>query len=295
VLHFADLSEAALDLANLSEAALGDSDLSEAQMNFADLSGAKLTWANLSDAVLSDANLSEANLRSANLSNAALQRANMSRTNLVNADLSNTDLFDTDLSLAKLGAANLSGAHLAETDLTDSALSRATNIDAPNERITSEFINDDGISKQERYDIVARANHELRSAYSANGLLSQARNARVRERRARRKEARAGDGWQGTAAWFGSLLSKFFTGYGVQLKWISFAISLLYLSSAGVYFYWGEMSIGYSLYYSVVTFTTAPPETPQAGLVSVVAGIETFAGTAAIVFLGYVLGTRERV
>ncbi|ELZ53151.1 hypothetical protein C465_01349 [Halorubrum distributum JCM 9100] len=71
---------------------------------------------------------------------------------------------------------------------------------------------------------------------------------------------------------------------------------LLYLLSAGVYHFVGEMSVGRSLYYSVVTFTTSPPEPAPTGLVMrAVAGFETFAGTTAVVFLGYVLGTREQV
>ena len=69
----------------------------------------------------------------------------------------------------------------------------------------------------------------------------------------------------------------------------------LYLLSAGVYWYGGGMAWDRSLYYSIVTFTTAPPETPPNYITSIVAGIETFAGTAAIIFLGYVLGARERV
>jgi hypothetical protein len=46
-----------------------------------------------------------------------------------------------------------------------------------------------------------------------------------------------------------------------------------------------------------VIFTTSPPAEPEltGGVMRVVAGFETFAGTAAIVFLGYALGTRERV
>jgi hypothetical protein len=72
----------------------------------------------------------------------------------------------------------------------------------------------------------------------------------------------------------------------------------LYLASVAAYF-WEGMPIDQSLYYSVVTFTTAPPTDPSGvgfGTIgTLAAGIETFAGTAAIVFLGYVLGTRERV
>jgi hypothetical protein len=56
------------------------------------------------------------------------------------------------------------------------------------------------------------------------------------------------------------------------------------------------LSLTQSLYYSVVTFTTTWPQSSlPGGLVAFVAAFETFAGTAAIVFLGYVLGTRERV
>lgn len=66
---------------------------------------------------------------------------------------------------------------------------------------------------------------------------------------------------------------------------------LLYGVSVGVY-WGGGMAPDRALYYSIVTFTTSPP---PLGLASIMAGIETFAGTALIVLLGYVLGTREQV
>ncbi|ESS06675.1 MAG: hypothetical protein A07HB70_01396 [uncultured archaeon A07HB70] len=72
-------------------------------------------------------------------------------------------------------------------------------------------------------------------------------------------------------------------------------MSLLYLCSALVYSVVGGMTPVESLYYSIVTFTTSPPAAPTGLVTRFVAGLETFAGTAAIVFLGYVLGTRERV
>jgi hypothetical protein len=72
---------------------------------------------------------------------------------------------------------------------------------------------------------------------------------------------------------------------------------LLYLASAVIYWQVGNLPMGKSLYYSVVTFTTSPPAKPDltGPILGVIKGFETFAGTAAIVFLGYVLGTRERV
>ena len=195
-----------------------------------------------------------------------------------------------------LSEADLCGSHLTDVDLVDITLSQGTQITALRARIEQE-LSDRSISTKELEDVIARSNHELRTAYSANGLISRAQHARVRERRARRKEALAEGGLlsQGTGAWVGSLLSRVFTGYGVQLTWIAGVIAALYLASAGAYHFVGEMSVGRSLYYSVVTFTTSPPSPPPPGLTSVVAGVETFAGTAAIVFLGYVLGTRERV
>lgn len=50
-----------------------------------------------------------------------------------------------------------------------------------------------------------------------------------------------------------------------------------------------------NLHYSIVTFTTLPPSTPTGVMICTVAGMETFAVTAVIVFSGYVLGTRVRV
>lgn len=186
---------------------------------------------------------------------------------------------------------------LRETSLSTVTLSRATNIDSPSKQIRQlaagkKYIY--GLSKMATFDSIARANHELREAYSSNGLISRARDARFRERKARRREAKA-EGGRGRLAWAGSLLSMCFTGYDVRLRFLVGSMLALYLGSAVVYWQWGEMWWGRSLYYSVVTFTTSPPEPPTRTVTSVVAGFETVAGTAAIIFLGYVLGTRERV
>lgn len=248
----------------------------------------------LSGRDLGDANLSGSDLRHADLSGADLRRADLSGAHLRGADLSDTYLRDTDLSEASLDGADLSGAYLRDTTFAEVTLSRGTKIDSPGKRIEQELKDDDSVSKQERKDVIARLHGELRAAYSANGL-TQARTARIRERRARRREAKAEKGWRGTTAWFGSLLSRIFAGYGVQLTPVIGWMLVLYLVSASVYWHWGEMAWDRSLYYSVVTFTTAPPKTPPSGASSYIAGFETFAGTVAIVFLGYVLGSRERI
>ena len=240
---------------------------------------------------------------------ADLKEADLSEADLRGADLSEADLNGADLQ-ANLRAADLSGSVLVNAILTDvvlwdttlsgTLLSRGTDFDPPGQRIKQYAENGDVLSSSvDRYDAIARANHELRTAYSENGLLKQARDARVRERKARRNEARAEGGRSGTGAFLLSCLSQVFTGYGVQLLPVLLVMSVLFLGSAAVYTLWGGMPVDESLYYSVVTFTTSPPETPSEvgfGLVAtLVAGFETFAGTTAIIFLGYVLGTRERV
>ena len=290
-----NLTNAKLHRTDLTNAVLADSVLTDAILSLTDFSDAALVGVDLSSAELHGATLSDADLMDANLTEADLLAADLTEANLQSADLSDTNLGGTDFTDANLQGVDFSGANIHGVDLTGVTLARSTQIDAPGEQIQNGLVDEDSTSEEHQYDIIARTNHELRTAYSANGLIGRARSARVRERRARRKEAFAEGGARGYTAWFGSLLSKVFTGYGVQLTWITAVIAALYLVSAGVYHFAGEMSVGRSLYYSVVTFTTSPPETPPPGLTSVVAGIETFAGTAAIVFLGYVLGTRERV
>lgn len=252
-----------------------DADLSGAELRGADLSGADLRGADLSGADLSNTNLSESLLRG--------------------ADLSETTLLGTNLSEADLRMADISKAFIIETVLSDAILSGGTDITPPEKKISQFYAQNGHSDEEEKYDRIARANHELREAYSGNGLIKNARDARFRERKARRREAKAGD-TRGTVAWIGSILSQLFTGYGVRLRYVIGSMLALYLASTLVYWSWGGMSWGQSLYYSIVTFTTAsPPPQPTGAITSIVAGVETFAGTVAIVFLGYVLGTRERV
>lgn len=251
---------------------------------------ADLGGTDLRNADLSGADLREANLRNVDLSEADLRGADLEEATIVVGTLSEADLRGADLSEADLRSADLSDAYLAGTSLSDASLSRDTTVEPPRHRLKREADELDS----EFYDRVARANHELRTAYSANGLISQARRARVRERRARRNEAKADDSVRGTLAWAGSLASRVVTGYGVQLLPLGVVMLALFLGSAAVYWSTG-MAPRESLYYSVVTFTTSPPSAPTPGLMRVVAGFETFVGTAVIIFLGYVLGTRERV
>lgn len=293
-----NFSNADLLAVDLSNGLALDSNFSNSKIVGAEFSETTFSGANFTDSEVIDGEFADLALRNVNFSDANLNHADFSNADLQEANLSGADLHEADLSGADLRGADLRGSRLSDVTLDTAALARSTQIGEPGERIIRELAND--TLSEEVHDIVARTNHELRTVYSANGLISRARSARARERRARRKEAFAEGGLlsTGTFAWFGSLLSKLFTGYGVQLNWIAAVMAILYLGSALVY-NWEGLSVGRSLYYSVVTFTTSPPKPPSevgfGTIGTLVAGLETFAGTAAIVFLGYVLGTRERV
>jgi hypothetical protein len=211
------------------------------------------------------------------------------------ADLREADLWDADLSGADLRDADLSEANITEVTFTGATLSRGTEFDPPRDAIEAYYEDEDADIPEEKIeDEIARVNNQLKGEFSRNGLLSQGRKAHARTRRARRKEVYADEGWR-SRSWFLSRLSSIFGGYGIKLRPVIGWMLALYFLSAGVYWYVGRMAWDRSLYYSIVTFTTAPPKEPSNYVTSIVAGIETFAGTAAIIFLGYVLGSRERI
>lgn len=308
-LEGADLSRADLSGADLSGANLERADLSEAELGDTNLSGAMMNFSNLSETYMIDVVATNADMHRANFAGATMEHCIFSKTNLSSAALEGAELFETNLSWANLSGADFSGADLTDSDLSDAVLwntsfsgallSRNTDIGSQKkifERVAKESDVGTFSDAAFRWDAIARANHELKTAYSDNGLIGQARDARVRERRARRKEAKAEDGWRGTVAWAGSVVSRVVTGYGVQIWPVALLMILLWFGSATVYTLYGGMVWADSLYFSVVTFTTSPPPEPAlSGISRFVAGVETFLGTTAIVFLGYVLGTRERV
>lgn len=259
---------------------------------------ADLRRADLSEADLRRADLVDADLRWADLSEANLRRVDLSGSDLSGANLSEANLNWADLSGANLVGADLSGIKLLEINLSDASVSRETQIEAglvDIKEMASQIYQWENPESPRIWDAVARVNHELKIVYSANGLVGRARKYHVRERRARRREAKAESGLTGYSAWFGSLLSRVVTGYGVQLRWVGGFMLLIYFASAAIY-HGSDMGIRESLYYSIVTFTTAPPSPPPDDLITkTTAMIETFGGTLLIVLLGYVLGNREQV
>jgi len=329
----ADLSEANLKGADLSDAYLWEADLSGADLREADLSEAHLRFADLRVADLREADLSEAHLRFADLSGANLKGADLSEAHLRGADLSAADLLGADLSAANLGAADLSGAGLRKADLSAANLRRAdlsravlgntnqSNINISNRtRFTRGFIPKFGpalwqIGFTPRYwNGHAQDCHKLATKCSKAGLRRNARILTVWDRRARRIEALFS---MRVPEAVGSWLNWQATGHGISLRRITRNIVALYIISTTIYLLFGIQSsaeaipinvllsrpfltpdVVDTLYFSIVTFTTSPPVPMSAmsvGISKWVAMAETFLGTALIVFLGYVLGTRERV
>jgi hypothetical protein len=243
-----------------------------------------------------DQDFSGEEMRGADFSGQDLSFSDFSGATLDEADFSNADLWGSDFSGANLAAANLSGAKLLGVKFSNITLNRSTQIEIDVNAVKQEYkewVVD--FEKTQMWGAIARMYHEIKTSYSENGLVGLARRYHLKERWARRREAKAQGDLRGYSAWAGSLLSRIVTGYGVQLRWTAALMLVVYLVSAAVYWLAG-MGAGESLYYSIVTFTTAPPSPPPNSIVTeAVAMCETFGGTLLIVILGYVLGNRERI
>lgn len=276
-LRGADLRDAYLPRAVLTRADLTGADLSRANVWHADLERADLTGADLPDAYLRDADLGRADLTGATLPDA----------NLAVADLGDAALYGADLGGADLHGTDLSGADVREVDLSGIRVNQAT-------RCGRQERGEREASNPEDWDALARAYHDLETAFTDHGLVAKARDHYVLERRARGREVRAADGWL-ASGYLGSLASRFTTGYGVRVSQVAVNMVLLFSVSTAWYLVAGvEGSVPSTLSYSVITFTTAPPAIPEGVATQVVAMIETFFGTLLIVLLGYVLSNRER-
>lgn len=164
------------------------------------------------------------------------------------------------------------------------------------------------------WDAVSRADNDLKNVFSEAGPVGKARHHHVLERRARGFGARTNgsmtgylrlDGRRPTLSWDdGNVLayvayteswaSRVTTGFGVRP--FRLVVWMLCLFGVAALSYELDPGITDSIYYSVVSFTTAPPPTgaPTIPAVRVVEMVETFGGTLLIVLLGYVLGNGER-
>jgi hypothetical protein len=253
--------------------------------------------------------LSDGALREADLRDSDLEGATLVRTDLVDADLAATTLRRADLTDADLRGGTLAGSDLRGSVLRNVEVSQGT-------RCGRQTRAERAAVGAEAWDQIARAYNTLKSAFSEGGLVGKARKHHVLERRARGYEAKANGAISGSlqfaegkrvpsfsrehgnvgadAAYIGSWLSRVTTGFGVRP--FRLTLWMLFLFAISAVCYEVDPGISDSIYYSVVTFTTAPPpeSEPTLQVVRAVALVETFGGTLLIVLLGYILGNRER-
>lgn len=247
-------------------------------------------------------------LHGANLSGADLTGADLSEAYLLGADLSEAYLPRADLSYTDLRDANFSDADLRETDLEDISVNGATTCRQLYEGYGDhDFTANLPISMRfwlrrlyrsssfdpADWDSTARAYHALKTVFDDHGLVGKSRNMYIQERRARSLEAKAAGGWFARKYW-GSLLSRIFTGYGVQVRNLMFWMLTLFLVSTAVYVSVGVRdSLMENITYSVLAFTVAPPPPIPSGIgTQFIMMTETFLGTLSIVVFGAMLGKR---
>lgn len=315
----------------LREAELSNVSLSGANLRQIDLSGATLSGAKFSEAALLKVELSAADLQGAKISDSSFIRTSLADAQLQGAELLNVDFRGCDLSNSDFEGANLSdvglrgceltGATLRETTLKLNSLDGSTTCRIMDEgydttravqnpvirRIIKTrprwiFWSDNSRLNSHEWDATARAYHSLKTAFNNHGLVSKARQQHLHERGARRCEAKAmGD----PTRWFKSALAWQATGYGVSIRRVIRNMVILFSLATAIYVIVGFTGSGYALtenyttvseilYYSMITFTTTPPEMPSRDSIKFVVMAEGFLGTLLIVFLGYVLGTREQ-
>jgi|APHM01.1.fsa_nt_gi Uncharacterized low-complexity proteins len=320
VLRGADLSKADLFQTDLSETVLRDADLSEANLDLADLTGtvltnARLTSANLSEADLSDADLSGAGLSEANLSGLDLSGLYLPGADLSGAGLSETNLSDANFEGADLSGADLSGANLSHASLSQADLARADirtttikNITLNNKTsFRKSWIRTRLPDSSSNMTAHARAYENFRIKASNEGYNKLGRVLYILEKKAQTRAAFP----EQFITFVGGVLSGLLTGYGVRPRQVLFSslivviMTFFWFNQSGVTFdewnysykFWGyELNTG-SIYYSVTTFVTAPPNPPQdTGLITnVLVTVETYLGTVLTLLLGYTLTTRNRV
>lgn len=280
-LRNADLSDADLTDANLNGTNLAYADLMAANLNNASLNGTNLTNAILQHTKLINANLRGVDLSEADLWHAELRQADCQHTDFRHADCQHTDFREGDFR-----DADIINTDLCEAQLEDIKFSGAT---------TVEQLYEDDNNEPPEWNATARAYHNLKTALADHGLVGKARDMHVRERRARRLEAKV-ENSRLNRTYLGSLISRWTTGYGVRMSpllgWmlLIFAVATTWYNITGV-----KQTFLNNVFYSVIAFTAAPPPTNLTGAgTQIVVMIETFLGTLMIVLLGYILGNREQ-
>jgi uncharacterized protein YjbI with pentapeptide repeats len=239
----------------------------EVNLSDAHLRGVKLEEAHLEKASLINSDLEGAFLSHAHLERANLMYANFKRAQLDGAHLEEADLSFADFAGALLGAAQLDGATLAETnldgtflylaDLTRAYLSYpirlSSNTDIQHVN-WGNYILGEEINGQFRW--AENTYRQLKTWYAEHGRNDIAAKFYYREMEARRKEA----GWSWNPNWGRHRLAleilRALFGYGEHWERVFYWMALVIFGSAAAYYVSGELNLLYSLYFSVISFTS---------------------------------------
>lgn len=329
-----NLSDSTLIVTDFSDTAIINSDLSHVTAGAANFSESELSGTDFSNAILEDVDFSNASFGRLVPSKFDRSRDLKSRLNVdfSNADLRNSDLSGSNLRVANFLNADIQGANFSESVLREVNL-KNVQVDGSTEcKIQNEKYDRTRLVQHRLISIVietlprwwpsvgdsdlttnqwaetAKAYHDFKKAFNNHGLVRKARHQRLRERGARRCEARTAasddDAIEEWFYWFWSTLAWQLTGYGVSIRRIARNMGILFGSITFTYLLVEFHFSGHALtedfstvpeifYYSTIAFTTTPPVMPHSDLMKLFVMTEAFLGTILIVFLGYVLGTRE--
>ncbi|AXG06034.1 pentapeptide repeat-containing protein [Haloplanus rubicundus] len=320
----ANLQGACLDGADLRAANLGDAHLESASLEEAKLQRPEMISGGGATIHFHPTNFTDAHLRGAQLEGAELRGADFSDADLSGAILPNASLSDPRLSNADLTGADLHGADFSNADLSGVNIRRIAVDDIRLDDIDSVVVNSDTSvstyvplrsgfrhspvrSNSQLWDSRAQGYEKLRRVFKLKGLDGHHRRLYSYQRRARAKEAlrrkRLGQ-------WLGNNLSRVLTGHGVLISRVLIWTALFVIGPTLWYTQLPRQSIeAGALYYSIVTFVTAPPHpilnlqgTTQVilpisrqSLTQGIVLLQTYAGTVLIILLGYVLGNRDPI
>jgi hypothetical protein len=248
ILNKSVLFLAKFDGSNLSEAKLREAKLIRATFNQCKNEPAA-KFVNLRDADLSNADLSGAEFIGAFLDNAKFNNSMLEEANFTIKGRREPDLLFTDFRGADLTFSDFTGRTFSFTKLEGASINWA--------KITEALLGDAdwgnyiiGEEKKNNFFAARHRYRQLKLWYNNNGYHDKAAKFYYREKEANRKSLK----WYSRHRLALESLRALF-GYGEDWKRVLYWMALVILGSTAAYYLSGELSLPYSLYFSIISFT----------------------------------------